>query len=313
MGKAGEMTTSDRPDDRGAGQRPLTESLHPLAERLDSMTTSELVAAMNLEDRTVAEVVGTQLLPIARVVEEAVTRLKGGGGIHYFGAGTSGRLAVLDAAECPPTFGVPAELVQAHLAGFPEAVLASVEGAEDDVGMGERDACASVTKRDVAIGLAASGTTPYVRAAVRAARGAGAWTAAIACTAGSPLAAEVDQAIELPVGPEILAGSTRLKAGTAQKLTLNMISTGTFWRLGHVYRGRMVDVRPSNAKLRSRAAEIVSELTGREPSTAAAALAEGGRIKTAVVMLELALDRAGAERRLHEVGDDLASALAGPA
>jgi N-acetylmuramic acid 6-phosphate etherase len=266
---------------------------------------------MNEDDRRVPEVIGSRLPSIAALVDEVVRRLGQGGVLHYFGAGTSGRLGVLDAAECPPTFGVPASLVQAHLAGGPEAVTRAVEGAEDDAEAGRREALATVGPGDAVVGVAAGGETPYVRGAIGAARELGAFTAALTCAAGSSLGRDAELAIELPLGPEVVAGSTRLKAGTAQKLVLNMVSTAALWRLGHVYRGRMVDVRVTNAKLHRRAVRTVAELTGASKDAAASALMAAGGVKPAVVMLALGVEEAEAAARLRDAGGDLTRVLHG--
>ena len=290
-------------------RKATTEALHPGADRLQGASTAELLGALSDADQAVPAVVATQLTEIGRVVDEAVERLRRGGRLRYFGAGTSGRLATLDAAEIPPTFGVSPDLVEAHLAGGREAVAGAIEGAEDSVEEGRRDALAALDAADVAIGVAASGETPYVRAAMAAATERGCFTACIVCASGSSLAAEVDQPIQLPVGPEVLAGSTRLKAGTAQKLALNMISTAVLWRLGHVYRSRMVDVRVTNAKLRRRAIEMVADLAGCDRQRAEEVFERAGTAKLAVLMLRGGLDRAAAEARLAETDGDLGRAL----
>lgn len=286
-----------------------TEALPPGADRLQGASTAELLGALSEADQSVPGVVATQLEQIGRVVDETVARLRRGGRLRYFGAGTSGRLATLDAAEIPPTFGVSPDLVEARLAGGREAIAGAIEAAEDSVEAGRRDALAALTEADVAIGVAASGETPYVRSAMAVARERGCYTACIVCARGSSLAAEVDQPIELPVGPEVLAGSTRLRAGTAQKLALNMFSTAVFWRLGHVYRSRMVDVRVTNAKLRRRAIEMVADLAGCDRARAEEAFDRAGTAKVAVLMLRSGLDRNAAEARLAEREGDLGSAL----
>jgi N-acetylmuramic acid 6-phosphate etherase len=290
-------------------RKATTEAVAPGADRLEGASTEELLGALSDADLAVPGVVATQLAQIGRVVDETVARLRRGGRLRYFGAGTSGRLATLDAAEIPPTFGVSPDLVQAHIAGGRDAVADAVEGAEDSLEAGRRVALAALDAADVAIGVAASGETPYVRAAMAAARERGCFTAGIVCASGSSLAAEVDQAIVLLVGPEVLAGSTRLKAGTAQKLALNMISTAVFWHLGHVYRSRMVDVRVTNAKLRRRAVEMVADLAGCDRERAEEAFDRAGTAKLAVLMLRTGLDRTAAEARLAERDGDLGRAL----
>jgi N-acetylmuramic acid 6-phosphate etherase len=240
---------------------------------------------------------------IARSVDEITDRLRSGGRLHYFGAGTSGRLAALDAAECPATFGVPADLVQAHDAGDGEA--------EDDAGKGREEAHRAHLKAgDAVVGISAGGRTAYVLAAMAEARAAGALLIALTCAPGSPIGAAADIAIEIETGPEVFAGSTRLKAGTAQKVTLNMISTGVFTRLGHTYRGRMVGVVGANDKLRQRAARLVGELTGASREQVAAALAEsGGNAKVAILMLRCGVAVDEARSRLAGADGDLAAAL----
>jgi len=281
----------------------MSENAHPSAEVLDALTTTELLKIMHREDLRAVESVQAALPAIAEAVEQISARLRSGGRLHSFGAGTSGRLATLDAAECPTTFGVAPDLVQAHAAG--DGV------AEDDHGKGTDDARrASLGPRDVAVGVSASGRTAYVLAAVAEARRAGALVVGMSCAPGSPLGAAADIAIEVDSGPEVVAGSTRLKAGTAQKVILNMISTGVFTRLGHTYRGRMVDVVAANEKLRGRAARMVRELTGCSDDRVDAALHDaGGSAKLAIMMLRTGIDAAGASARLSAAHGDLAVAL----
>ena len=281
----------------------MSENAHPRADAMDALTTSELLALMQNEDLLAVESVQPALDRIAEAIDEISTRLRSGGRLHYFGAGTSGRLAALDAAECPSTFGVPPELVQAHAAGDGEA--------EDDDRMGAEDARqARLGADDAVVGISASGRTAYVLAAVGEARRAGAIVIGLTCAPGSPLAAAADIAIEVDAGPEVIAGSTRLKAGTAQKVVLNMISTGVFARLGHTYRGRMVGVIPSNTKLRGRASRMVRELTDRTPDEVDAALHDaGGNAKVAILMLRCGIDEPSARTKLSAAGGDLAVAL----
>ncbi|HLQ62675.1 MAG TPA: N-acetylmuramic acid 6-phosphate etherase [Candidatus Acidoferrales bacterium] len=248
--------------------------------RIDRLPTRRLVAHMNAEDRKVARAVAAHLDTLAALIDATAERLRRGGRLHYFGAGSSGRLAVLDAAECPPTFGVPPDLVRAHLAGGERALVDAVEGAEDE----EAEAI-ELGPLDVAVGVSASGETPYVLSALRAARGRGALTAAVTCAPGSSLGALAEVAVEVATGPEVLEGSTRLKAGTAQKLVLNMLSTGVFTRLGHVREGRMLDVKPSNRKLRQRAIGIIRDATGAGEAVAAAALDAAGSPRGAIERL----------------------------
>jgi len=281
----------------------MSENAHPRADSIDSLSTRDLLELMNGEDGRAVESVHVALDQVARAVDQIAARLRSGGRLRYFGAGTSGRLAALDAAECPSTFGVAPEVVQAYAAGDGEA--------EDDDQQGVRDArSATLGPGDAVLGVSASGRTPYVLAAAGEARRAGALVVALTCAAGSPLGAAAGIAIEIDVGPEVIAGSTRLKAGTAQKVTLNMISTGVFTQLGHTYRGRMVDVVTANAKLRGRAARMVQELTGCSGEQSEAALSEaGGSAKLAILMLRCRVDASDAGARLSAAGGDLAVAL----
>ena len=281
----------------------MSEDAHTRADKMDSLTTTELVEVMHIEDGRAVAAVGGVVSMIAIELHQIATRLRAGGRLHYFGAGTSGRLAALDAAECPATFGVPAELVQAHAAGDGEAEDDSDKGADDARG-------AALGAHDAVVGVSASGRTAYVLAAVGEARRAGALVIGLSCAPGSPLGAAADIAIEVDAGPEVIAGSTRLKAGTAQKVALNMISTGVFMRLGHTYRGRMVDVVTGNEKLRGRAARMVRELTGCSDERAGAALRDaGGNAKLAILMLRCGIDAAAASARLSQARGDLAAAL----
>jgi N-acetylmuramic acid 6-phosphate etherase len=281
----------------------MSEQAHPRADEIDTLSTRELLALMHDEDRRAIVAIQGQLDQIADAVDAIVARLRAGGRLHYFGAGTSGRLAALDAAEIPATFGVAPELVIAHAAGDGEA--------EDDDRLGTDDARrASLTSNDAVVGVSASGRTAYVLGAITEARRAAALAVALTCAPGSPLGAAADVAIEIPAGPEVIAGSTRLKAGTAQKAALNMISTGIFTRLGHTYRGRMVDVVTSNEKLRRRANAMVRELTGCSDDKVEAALGDsGGNAKLAILMLRCGLDAAAARARLTSARGDLVTAL----
>ena len=281
----------------------MSETAHPRADDMDTLAVAELLELMHVEDKRAVEAVHAALDRIADAVGQIAARLRSGGRLHYFGAGTSGRLAALDAAECPATFGVSPDLVQAHTAGDGDA--------EDDRGMGAAHArTAELGPRDAVVGVSASGRTAYVLAAVAEAHLAGALVVGMSCAPGSPLGAAADIAIEVDSGPEVIAGSTRLKAGAAQKAILNMISTGVFTRLGHTYRGRMVDVITSNEKLRGRATRIVRELTGCSDEKVDAALHDaGGNAKLAILMLRCSLDAAAARVRLSAAHGDLAVAL----
>jgi len=279
---------------------------------LDAMGIEEILRLMNAEDAQVASAVAQVVPEIKDAVELAVSALKSGGRMLYVGAGTSGRLGVLDAAECPPTFGVDRRIVQAVIAGGAKAVFRAVEEIEDRAEEGARDIRRKrLTPRDLVIGITASGTTPYVLGALGAAKAAGAHTALIACNRRDAVPC-ADVLIAPLVGPEVLTGSTRLKAGTAQKMILNMISTATMVRLGKVYRNLMVDMRPSNRKLHDRAARIVRMATGRGKSEVEAALAAaGGEMKTAIVMLETGTDAGEARQRLMEAGGIVRQAVVG--
>jgi N-acetylmuramic acid 6-phosphate etherase len=256
------------------------------------MSALEIVQTMNSEDATIAKSVQQALPEIASAVEVIAGRLSDGGRLFYVGAGTSGRLGVLDASECPPTFGTLPEMVQGIMAGGEMAMTDAAEGAEDDhfaVEATMRNK--KVDHRDAVVAIAASGTTPFVLAAVEYARLQGAATIGLACNSLSPLLENVDVSIGVPVGPEVLAGSTRLKAGTAQKMVLNMLSTATMVRLGKVYQNRMVDVQTTNKKLARRAQEMVSELGKVSPEVAIDLLKKSeNHVKTAIVMAQLGID-----------------------
>lgn len=291
-------------------RQPLTESRHPESAELDRLSALDIVALMNREDGHVVRVIQEALPAIAGVVEAVVERLRGGGRLFYVGAGTSGRLGALDAAECPPTFGTEPEEVQVVMAGGMEAFGRAVEHAEDDprAGAAELDR-RGLSKRDFVLGLSASGRTPFVIGALRRAREVGAGTAALFCNPGAPMAQAAEHELLLAVGPEILTGSTRLKAGTATKMALNMISTAAMVRLGHCYGNLMVDVRANSAKLRERRVRILAESTGLEPEEAARVLeAAGGDVRLAMVMASSGADPEQARRRLRQ-GADLRNLL----
>ncbi len=274
-----------------------TEQQNPNSRGLDRKSTREILRVMNREDRRVPLAVGRELPKIARAVDAIVRALATGGRLLYVGAGTSGRLAVLDASEIPPTFGTDRKLVEAVIAGGPRAVRFAAEGAEDSARNGARDLVrAGVSRRDAVVGIAASGTTPYVLGAVRYARQRGAVTIAITSNARSPLARLVRIAIAPDTGPEILAGSTRMKAGTAQKLVLNMLSTASMVRLGRAYENWMMHMRLTNQKLRRRGAQILEAAAGVSASQAEHALRQARHeLPTAFVMLRTGAS-AGAAR-----------------
>ena len=288
-----------------------TEAVNPATRDLDRLPVLEQARLMNAEDRRVPEAVAAALPAVATAAARIADALTRGGRLLYIGAGTSGRIAALDAAECPPTFGTDPETVQAVIAGGPTAMTESVEGAEDDAAAGAREMDARrVGANDVVVGIAASGETPFTVAAARRARERGAWTVCVACNPGSSLEDACDLAIVPVVGPEVIAGSTRLKAGTAQKLVLNMLSTLAMVRLGKVYGNLMVDLQATNAKLRRRAARIVAAAASATEARAAAALGEvGGRVPAAIVMLRHDVDADAAVERLGRAGGSLRRAL----
>jgi N-acetylmuramic acid 6-phosphate etherase len=264
----------------------LTESRNPRSEAIDTLSAREIVKLMNDQDAGVAEAVRAESAAIAQAIEWTAHRFRQGGRLIYVGAGTSGRLGVLDASECPPTFGTPPEMVVGLIAGGPTALTRAVEGAEDDPERGAADlATLGLTSRDLVVGIASSGRTPYVLGAVREAHARGAATVGISCNRPSLLGQQVDLEIALLVGPEIIAGSTRLKAGTATKMVLNMISTGAMIRIGKTLGNRMIDLEPTNQKLRIRSRRILRELAGVDDHRAAEILSTcGGRLKLALVV-----------------------------
>ncbi len=265
----------------------VTETRNPNTMGLDQMTPLELVSVMNQEDLNVVAGVKEVLPQVAQTIEWAVSSLEAGGRIVYFGAGTSGRLGVLDAVECPPTFGVSPDVVVGLIAGGEKAFVRAVEGAEDSLDLCEEEfKKIGLNKNDIAIGIAASGRTPYVIGGLRYARSLGCKTVAIACNKGSEVGKEADLAIEPSCGPEVLTGSTRLKSGTAQKMILNMISTGSMVGVGKAYQNLMVDVQQTNKKLVVRAQNITMAATGCTREEAAQALDQAdGNAKLAIVML----------------------------
>jgi len=289
----------------------LTEKPNPASAAIDTLSTEEVLRIINAEDRQVAEAVGREIPNIARAVDAIVAAIEHGGRLFYIGAGTSGRLGVLDASECPPTFSVPPEMVQGIMAGGEAALARATETTEDDPSIGARDLAArGFTGRDVLVGIAASGRTPYVLGAVAEALRLGAVTVGVSCSPDSELARAVAIAISPTPGPEVVAGSTRMKAGTAQKLVLNMLSTGAFIRLGYVYGNLMVNVQPKNTKLVDRARRIVAQAAGVEFERAAELLeASGNSVRTAIVMGKTGLPREAAEARLAAAGGRISRAL----
>jgi N-acetylmuramic acid 6-phosphate etherase len=294
-------------------ERLLTEQPNPASAAIDSLPTEGVLRVINGEDRKVSDAVAREIPAIARAVDAIVAALESGGRLFYIGAGTSGRLGVLDASECPPTFSLSPDVVQGIIAGGESALTRASEATEDDPAAGVRDLMArAFTARDVLVGIAASGRTPYVLGAVAEARRLGAVTIGISCTEDSELARAVQIPISPLPGPEVIAGSTRMKAGTAQKLVLNMLSTATFIRLGYVYGNLMVNVQPKNAKLVDRARRIVAQATGAGPERAAGLLAEAGEnVRVAILMAKSGAGREEAERRLAAARGSVSRALAG--
>jgi len=290
---------------------PITEHQNPSTVELDRLGTLDLLHRINDEDRRVAWAVEREIQTIAGAVDAIADRLRSGGRMHYFGAGTSGRIGVLDASELPPTFSTPANLVTGHIAGGLSALTSAVESVEDDEKSGEAEVGISgIGPGDVVVGLSASGAAPYVVGAVREARTRGALSIAIVNTVRSPLAAIAQIGIALLVGPEVIAGSTRLKAGTAQKLVLNMISTAVMVKLGKIHGNQMVELQANNAKLRARAERLVVELSDVSADKARAVLEENGwNIKSAVVQLVYACTVDEATRRIKQAGGSLRAAL----
>jgi N-acetylmuramic acid 6-phosphate etherase len=293
----------------------LTERRNPRSAQLDTLSSAEFVDLVNAEDAGVAPAVALARDAIARTIELVEHAFRAGGRLVYVGAGTSGRLGVLDAAECPPTFGTPPEMVVGVIAGGSAALLRSVEGAEDDVNaaIAEMDA-RRIGPDDVVVGIAASATTPYVRAALGRAQALGAATVFLSCSEPPALLRDTcDACITVLVGPEVVTGSTRMKAGTATKLVLNAITTGAMVRLGKVYGNLMVDLRAWNAKLVDRAERIVMETTGADRTAARAAIEAGeGGVKRAIVMIRRGVGPADADRLLQEAGGRLRPVVGDP-
>jgi N-acetylmuramic acid 6-phosphate etherase len=288
-----------------------TEQRNPTSAEIDLLSTEEILQIMNAEDRKVAPAVGCEIPHIARAVDAIVEALRRGGRLFYIGAGTSGRLGVLDASECPPTFDASPEMVQGIIAGGEAALARATEASEDNPEAGEADLRGrGFTGRDVLAGLTASGRTPYVLGAVRYARSLGAKTIGVTCNAGAEISGLVDFPIAPIVGPEIIAGSTRLKAGTAQKLVLNMLSTAAMIRLGYVYRNLMVNLHLKNQKLLDRGRRIVAQASGASPERAAQALEEAGNnVRAAIVMLKRGVSAERARELLAAAGNRVSAAL----
>ena len=307
------MTSTSHPRDLRTELESLTtEAFRPELADIDRLPTLDIARLMNGEDATVAGAVAARLPQIAAAIDAVAERMARGGRLVYAGAGTAGRLGILDASECPPTFNTDPSRVVGLIAGGPDAVVTSVEGAEDSRDLARADLeTLAPTPDDTVVGISASGRTPYAIGAVEHARARGCLTIGLACNPGSPLAAAADHGSEIVVGPELLTGSTRLKSGTAQKLVLNMLSTITMIRLGKTYGNLMVDVRASNDKLRARSHRIVALATGAGDKEIEEALAAtDGEVKNAILTLLAGVDGPTAARLLAESDGHLRAALA---
>src|SRR5882762_9758177 len=300
-----------RVQERQLTEQRLTEQRNAASRNLDRMTAREIVRLMNREDRKVAAAVGRELRAIARAVNAIVSGIRKGGRLIYVGAGSSGRMGVLDAAECPPTFGTSPKLVQALIAGGKRAITRAVEGAEDSAGNGKRDLRAKkLTRNDVVVGIAASGTTPYVLGALKYAQRRGATTVAVTSNLRMPVGRLAKIVIAPEVGPEVLTGSTRLKAGTSQKMVLNMLSTAVMAQLGHVYENLMIDMMLTNEKLAERALRILAAASGKSVSAAEHALrAAGHDLQVGLMMLKRGVEAREAKRLIAQAGGNLRGAL----
>ncbi|MGQ2376477.1 N-acetylmuramic acid 6-phosphate etherase [Companilactobacillus zhachilii] len=288
-----------------------TEGRNPETTDLDEMSPLEIVSVMNQEDEKVPAAIKPELPKIAQAVEKISASFKQGGRLFYVGAGTSGRLGVLDAAECVPTFGTDPDMVQGLIAGGNKAMTLAVEGAEDDVELGGQDLKArKLSDKDVVVGIAASGRTPYVVGALDYAKEIGADTIALSCNQNAVISQHADTKIEVVVGPEVLSGSTRLKSGTAQKMVLNMLSTAAMVRVGKTYGNLMVDVKPTNKKLVQRSINIIVEVTGVSADIAETTLQEADfSVKDAIVMISNKMDQATAKQKLVESGGFVRQAI----
>ena len=288
----------------------LTEAPNPASAGIDALSTLDMLRVINAADQEVALAVERELPNIARAVDAIVAGLEAGGHLFYLGAGTSGRLGVLDASECPPTFNTPPDLVQGLIAGGDRALRHSIEKAEDDPAQGKGDLTAHhFTAGDVLVGIAASGRTPYVLGGIQYARSLGAVTIGLSCTPDSELARASEIAITPAPGPEVITGSTRMRAGTATKLVLNMLTTGAMIRLGYVYGNLMVNLQPTNEKLVDRARRNIASVTSVSYDEASRLLSEAGSVRTAIIMQKRHLTKAAAEAQLASAGGRLRSAL----
>lgn len=310
------MTNTRSGEDLAAQlQQLVSEGRNPRTTDIDLMSSQEIVNTINAEDHAVADAVGKTLPQVGQAVDKIVEAFNAGGRLVYIGAGTSGRLGVLDASECPPTYGTPPSMVVGLIAGGLGALVNAVEGAEDSVEGGAADLKEiDLSARDVVVGIAVSGRTPYVIGALDYARAQGATTVALTCNPQSPIAAMADISIAPVVGPEVVTGSTRLKSGTAQKLVLNMLSTASMVRIGKTYGNLMVDMIASNQKLVARAARMVSQATGATLAEAEEALGKAGnQSKLAILMILTGADADTARARLEAAGGVLRRAIAGAA
>lgn len=291
-----------------------TEASNPRSAEIDTLSPLQIVRLINAEDATIADAIATQDQPIADAIAAISDRIRGGGRLIYIGAGTSGRLGVLDASECPPTFNTPPEMVVGLIAGGDGALRKAAEGAEDDPSRGAEDLRMIGTgEKDAVVGIASSGRTPYVIGALQHAKAHGALTIGLACNEHSPLAEHADIMITPIVGPEVISGSTRMKAGTATKMVLNMLTTGTMIRLGKTYGNLMVDLRASNSKLLARTCRLVSQLTGLDRTRAAEVLRQcDGELKTAVVSVLRGVSAERARDILKHSGGMLRHAITAP-
>jgi N-acetylmuramic acid 6-phosphate etherase len=293
-------------------EKLMTERVNRATRDLDRLSPVRVARLMNREDRRAVAAVGRVAPQIASAVALITRSLGRGGRLFFVGAGTSGRLGVLEAAECPPTFGTSPRLVQAIMAGGRSSVFRSREGAEDDARAGARAVRARVRAGDVVVGISASGVTPFVRAGLVTAAARGAATVLVACTPHAGIGARADVVIAPAPGPEVLAGSTRLKAGTATKLVLNTLTTASMARLGKVYGNRMVDLQPRSRKLRERALRLVADLGGVSRARARQLLADGGSVRAAIVMARTGRSGPEARRALRDVGNFLAPLIGRP-
>ena len=290
---------------------PVTEQRNPASYQIDTKSTVEILTIINNEDKKVPQAVSQAIPQLTRLVDRAVEVFQKGGRLFYLGAGTSGRLGVLDASECPPTYGVSPDMVQGFIAGGDAALRRSIEGAEDDEKHGiDQLRGAGFSAADMLVGITASGSAPYVLGALRYARSLGSPTGAISCNKDSHTFELADYPIYLPVGPEIVTGSTRMKSGTAEKLALNMITTTPMIRLGKVYNNFMIDLMPVNAKLVERSKRLINEITGCGEVRAAQIFEDSGRkIRTAVIMASLAVSKEEAEALLKQGNGNINNAL----